>query len=33
MTEEMIKREVLVPAYPQLSGAVGAALYALEKEL
>jgi predicted CoA-substrate-specific enzyme activase len=32
MTEEMIKREVLVPAYPQLSGAVGAALYALEKE-
>ncbi len=33
MTEEMIKREVLVPAYPQLSGAVGAALYALEKEV
>ena len=32
MTEEMIKREVLVPAYPQLSGAVGAALYALEKK-
>ena len=30
MTEEMIKREVLVPAYPQLSGAMGAALYALE---
>ena len=30
MTEEMIKREVLVPAYPQLSGAVGAALYALD---
>ena len=33
MTEEMIKREVLVPAYPQLSGAVGAALYAKEKEI
>jgi predicted CoA-substrate-specific enzyme activase len=33
MTEEMIKREILVPEYPQLSGAVGAALYALEKEL
>jgi len=30
MTAEMIKREVLVPAYPQLSGAMGAALYALE---
>jgi len=30
--KRMIKREVLVPAYPQLSGAVGAALYALEKE-
>jgi predicted CoA-substrate-specific enzyme activase len=33
MTEEMIKREILVPAFPQLSGAMGAALYALEKEL
>ena len=32
MTEEMIKRKILVPSYPQLSGAVGAALYALEKE-
>ena len=32
MTEEIIKREILVPEYPQLSGAVGAALYALEKE-
>lgn len=30
MTAEMIKREVLVPDYPQLSGAMGAALYALE---
>jgi len=30
MTEEMIKREILVPANPQLSGAVGAALYAIE---
>jgi activator of 2-hydroxyglutaryl-CoA dehydratase len=33
MTEEMIKRKILVPVFPQLSGAVGAALYALEKEL
>jgi len=33
MTEEMIKREVLVPDLPQLSGAVGAALYAIEKEI
>jgi activator of 2-hydroxyglutaryl-CoA dehydratase len=33
MTEEMIKREISVPAYAQLSGAMGAALYALEKEL
>jgi predicted CoA-substrate-specific enzyme activase len=33
MTEEMIKREILVPEYPQLSGALGAALYAIEKEL
>lgn len=33
MTEEIIKREILVPVYPQFSGAVGAALYAIEKEL
>ena len=32
MTAEMIKREILVPELPQLSGALGAALYAMEKE-
>jgi len=32
MTEEIIKRNILVPDLPQLSGAVGAALYAIEKE-
>jgi predicted CoA-substrate-specific enzyme activase len=32
MTEEIIKRKIFVPEYPQLSGAVGAALYAMEKE-
>lgn len=32
MTEEIIEREVLVPAYPQLTGAIGAALYAIENE-
>ena len=32
MTAEMIKREILVPGLPQLSGALGAALYAMEKE-
>lgn len=31
MTEEIIEREILVPDYPQLTGAVGAALYAMEK--
>lgn len=30
MTEEMIGRRVLLPELPQLAGAVGAALYALE---
>ena len=30
MTEEMIGRKILVPEYPQLTGAIGAALYALE---
>jgi activator of 2-hydroxyglutaryl-CoA dehydratase len=30
MTEEQIGRPVLVPPHPQLTGAVGAALYALE---
>jgi activator of 2-hydroxyglutaryl-CoA dehydratase len=32
MMEEMIERKIMVPEYPQLSGAIGAALYALEKE-
>jgi predicted CoA-substrate-specific enzyme activase len=32
MTEEIIKRKILVPERPQLSGAVGAALYAMEIE-
>jgi activator of 2-hydroxyglutaryl-CoA dehydratase len=31
MTEEIIKREILVPDYPQFTGAIGAALYAMEK--
>jgi activator of 2-hydroxyglutaryl-CoA dehydratase len=30
MTEEMIEREILVPDYPQLTGAIGAALYAMQ---
>jgi predicted CoA-substrate-specific enzyme activase len=30
MTEEIIEREILVPEYPQLTGAIGAALYAVE---
>jgi len=30
MTEEMIGRPVLIPQFPQLAGAIGAALYALE---
>ena len=29
MTEEMIGRPVLLPKFPQLTGALGAALYAL----
>jgi activator of 2-hydroxyglutaryl-CoA dehydratase len=29
MTEEMIDREILVPDYPQHTGAIGAALYAM----
>ena len=33
MTEEIIKREVLVPKHPQLTGAIGAALYAMEDSL
>ncbi len=31
MTEEIIGRKILVPEYPQLTGAIGAALYALEE--
>jgi activator of 2-hydroxyglutaryl-CoA dehydratase len=27
MAEEMIGRKILVPEYPQLTGAIGAALY------
>ena len=30
MAEDMIGRKVLLPALPQLAGAVGAALYAIE---
>ena len=30
MTEHIIEREILVPDYPQLTGAIGAALYAME---
>jgi predicted CoA-substrate-specific enzyme activase len=30
MAEDMIGREILVPDYPQLTGAIGAALYAIE---
>ncbi|MFH1243122.1 MAG: acyl-CoA dehydratase activase [Pseudomonadota bacterium] len=30
MVEEIAKREILVPEYPQLTGAVGAALFAME---
>ncbi len=29
MTEEIIEREILVPEHPQLTGAIGAALYAM----
>jgi activator of 2-hydroxyglutaryl-CoA dehydratase len=32
MVEDLIGREVLVPEHPQLTGAVGAALFALEAE-
>ncbi|HSO67444.1 MAG TPA: hypothetical protein VLP30_06270 [Desulfatirhabdiaceae bacterium] len=30
MAEELIGRRILVPEFPQLTGALGAALYALE---
>ncbi|MBN1848259.1 MAG: ATPase [Deltaproteobacteria bacterium] len=32
MTEEIIRKKILVPEHPQLTGAIGAALYALEME-
>ncbi len=32
MVEEITEREIMVPEYPQLTGAVGAALFAMEKE-
>ena len=31
MTEELLERKILVPEYPQLTGAIGAALYATER--
>ncbi|MFQ5485280.1 MAG: acyl-CoA dehydratase activase, partial [Desulfobacterales bacterium] len=31
MTEEIINKEILVPEYPQLTGAIGAALYAMKE--
>jgi activator of 2-hydroxyglutaryl-CoA dehydratase len=30
MAEEIIERKILIPDYPQLTGAIGAALYAME---
>jgi (R)-2-hydroxyacyl-CoA dehydratese activating ATPase len=33
MVKEMTGEEVLVPEHPQLTGAVGAALFALEEEI
>ena len=30
MTEEIIDRKILVPEHPQLTGAIGAALYAIK---
>ncbi len=32
MTEEMIARPVLLPEFPQLAGAIGAALYAMDQK-
>lgn len=32
MAEEMIERDILVPAYPQLTGAIGAALFAMNHQ-
>ncbi len=33
MAEEIIGRKILVPEHPQLTGAIGAALYAMEEDL
>jgi predicted CoA-substrate-specific enzyme activase len=33
MTAEIIERQILVPDYPQLTGAIGAALYAMENKV
>ena len=32
MMEKIAQREILIPEYPQLTGAVGAALFAKEQE-
>jgi predicted CoA-substrate-specific enzyme activase len=32
MTEKIIEREILVPDFPQLTGAIGAALYAMDNK-
>ena len=32
MVEEIIGRKVLVPEYPQFTGAVGAALFGMDRE-
>jgi activator of 2-hydroxyglutaryl-CoA dehydratase len=32
MAEEVIGRKILVPPFPQLTGAIGAALYAMEEQ-
>jgi len=32
MTEEIIERPILVPTHPQLTGAIGAALYAMQNQ-
>jgi predicted CoA-substrate-specific enzyme activase len=33
MTEEIIKRKILVPEYPQFTGAIGAAIYAMTEQI
>ena len=32
MTEEIVGRPIMVPQYPQLTGAIGAALYAMNSD-